>query len=228
MSEKIEAPTPWPFAPGQIVRDSGEGDDTAWLECAPEGTVLRLPDTTEVTMRHGLTYCWRSDDDSVYTSVGLAAETDGPLTVVSVPDCCDHLDMDQGHCYACYDSGHAHDPERPCPPAAGGAEATGAVERATKTRQEFLRGTPYRPEEYELAARSNTEVAAMRAALAAALDAVDWPDTIAGHMTITLTDMHRCACHAPLAPSIDRYMAEQAHLAHLSAIIRAALLGGAA
>lgn len=38
MSEKIEAPTPWPFAPGQIVRDSGDGDDAAWLDAAPVGT----------------------------------------------------------------------------------------------------------------------------------------------------------------------------------------------
>lgn len=68
-----------------------------------------------------------------------------------------------------------------------------------------------------------TDVA--RATLTAALDAVDWPDTLAGHMTITLTDMHRCACHEPLAPSNDRYMAEQAHLMHLSTIIRTTILG---
>lgn len=61
--------------------------------------------------------------------------------------------------------------------------------------------------------------------VAAAINAVGFPDVIAGHMTITLTDMHRCACHAPLAPSVDRYMAEMAHLTHLSTIIRAAILG---
>ena len=47
----------------------------------------------------------------------------------TIPDCCDHLDMEQGHCYACYDSGHAHDPERPCPPAARALE--GLTERTT-------------------------------------------------------------------------------------------------
>jgi hypothetical protein len=33
-----DQPEPWPFAPGDVVRDSGEdGDDAAWLDAAPVG-----------------------------------------------------------------------------------------------------------------------------------------------------------------------------------------------
>jgi len=45
----------------------------------------------------------------------------------TVPDCCDHLDMVQGHCHACYDTGHAHDPARPCPPTVVDGTAGGAA-----------------------------------------------------------------------------------------------------
>lgn len=30
-------------------------------------------------------------------------------------DCCAHNAMEQGHCWDCYDTGHDHNPENPCP-----------------------------------------------------------------------------------------------------------------
>ena len=29
-------------------------------------------------------------------------------------DCCGHSDLEQGHCFACFDTGHAHDPADGC------------------------------------------------------------------------------------------------------------------
>lgn len=58
--------------------------------------------------------------------VGAVVSVPEQATGGTIPDCCDHTDMEQGHCHACYDTGHAHDPARPCPPTvvdeiAGGA-----------------------------------------------------------------------------------------------------------
>lgn len=209
MNEKTETTTPWPFAPGQIVRDSGEGDDAAWLECAPEGTVLRLPDTTEVTMRHGLTYCWRSDDDSVYTSVGLVAETDGPLTVVSVPEP-EHRYVSTGPvtgirrcaCGAAWTDVHEAQAATPTP-----TETTGAVEAAAEAILEACHGQELPEAPIDLA----------RAALVAALDVEQMARVLIDHTRID--GIHGdCSCGhvVPLGRSFA---------AHQAAAYRAAIVG---
>ena len=221
MNEKIETPTPWPFAPGQIVRDSGEGDDAAWLDAAPVGTAVQNAEGCEWTRGvHG----WFGAHPSWATSADLVEH--GPLTVVSVPDCCDHLDMEQGHCYACYDSGHAHDPERPCPPAAtlhdcavdetaGGAETTGAVEAAAEAILEACYGQELPEAPIDLARAALTaalDVDEMARVLAGMTPGEEWPtnEALGGSLTGTRDDEFRDG------------MRDQA------SALRAAILGGAA
>lgn len=81
----------WDFAQGGFWKIRGrarpgdrlDGPDLArLLDDAPEGTVIRLPDTTEATMRHGRCHPWRADDDNVYTSAQLAQAH--PLILVSI------------------------------------------------------------------------------------------------------------------------------------------------
>lgn len=82
----------WDYAQGGFWKIPGrakpgdriaEPDLATILDTAPEGTVIRLPDTTEATMRHArYQYPWRADDDNVYTSAQLAHAT--PLTIVSI------------------------------------------------------------------------------------------------------------------------------------------------
>jgi hypothetical protein len=75
----------WPFAPGDVVRDSGEdGDDAAWLDAAPQRTVVVDSQGTEWTR---LGDGWFIADPPVrasrWASLNLN-ETYGPLSVVSV------------------------------------------------------------------------------------------------------------------------------------------------
>jgi len=73
----------WPFAPGDVVRDSGEGDDAAWLECAPTGTVVRNADGDPwVTNVAGTWFCL--DGGTSWIASRDLADL-GQLTVVSVP-----------------------------------------------------------------------------------------------------------------------------------------------
>ena len=178
-------------------------DYAAWKDEEHVGTVVRDAEADTWTKSSGpVNGSWFLNGGRGGAGATFVA-SHGPLTVVSVPGCCDDENYDTCQC-----KHHelAGDPiEADC-------EECGAEAATCK----------------HWTAPASPTTAETTGALAAALDAVDWPDTLAGHMTITLTDMHRCACHAPLAPSVDRYMAEQAHLTHLSAIIRAALLGGAA
>jgi hypothetical protein len=70
----------WPFRPGDYASDSGpDGDDAAWLEAAPIGTVVQDCDGDEWTRRGDL---WHMFDDSEgRTSVYVAQYAP---TVVSV------------------------------------------------------------------------------------------------------------------------------------------------
>jgi hypothetical protein len=82
------APAPWPFSPGDVVRDSGEdADHGAQIDAAPNGVVL-----ADHVGDH-----WKRDGSGWWctlnepTSVGRLTSHDlerswGPLTVVSVPD----------------------------------------------------------------------------------------------------------------------------------------------
>lgn len=75
-----EIPTPWPFAPGDVVHDSGpDGDDAAWLEAAPDGTLVNDGDGWDFVRDSG---AWWHTDSWHMTSERLAER--GPLTVVSV------------------------------------------------------------------------------------------------------------------------------------------------
>jgi len=76
-------PDGWPFKPGDVVHDSGEdADDAAWLEAAPEDTVVVDYQGTECTRRRA---GWSNGTlGGTVTSVELADL--GPITVVSVPD----------------------------------------------------------------------------------------------------------------------------------------------
>ncbi|GAB3166994.1 hypothetical protein GCM10027059_26870 [Myceligenerans halotolerans] len=80
----------------------------------------------------------------------------------------------------------------------------------------------------ETSRKALTEVERLRAARTLPMR-VQVAEALAGHMTMTVTDMHRCACHAPLAPSVDPHMAEQAHLTHVAEVVLALFeQGGAA
>lgn len=75
----------WPFAPGDVVQDSGEGSDhAAWLDAAPQRTVVVDHQGTEwVRLGDG----WFLSDPPVRASRWASAnleQTYGPLSVVSV------------------------------------------------------------------------------------------------------------------------------------------------
>jgi hypothetical protein len=79
-----DQPEAWPFAPGDVVRDSGEdGDDAAWLEAAPEWTVVREGDGDTWERRDGA-WWYGGGNLQPWASANLS-QTYGPLTVVSVP-----------------------------------------------------------------------------------------------------------------------------------------------
>lgn len=75
------APAPeWPFAPGDVMHDSGpDGDDAAWLEAAPEGTLVNDGDGWDFVRDSG---AWWHTGSWRMTSERIAER--GPLTVVSV------------------------------------------------------------------------------------------------------------------------------------------------
>lgn len=67
---------PWPFKPGDIVRDSGiDADDAAWLDAAPVGVVVVLDDPS------------RADRDLwVRTAGEIWLNLDGGTSWISSPD----------------------------------------------------------------------------------------------------------------------------------------------
>lgn len=85
-ADEQATPDPWPFAPGDVVRDSGpEGDDAAWLDAAPEGTVVRDEEGDDWT-RTEEAWVWSPGNGPAVLTRDSAhlAEKYAPLTVVSV------------------------------------------------------------------------------------------------------------------------------------------------
>jgi hypothetical protein len=73
----------WPFAPGDVVRDSGEdGDDTAWLRAAPAGTVVTDSMAVEWT-KPGPGKSWLADGGAWMRRSERLSEF-APVVVVSV------------------------------------------------------------------------------------------------------------------------------------------------
>src|SRR5690606_2746420 len=109
---RFQPPADAPPAMDGRISDSGEGDDATWLDAAPVGTVVRDRDGdpwthTVMPGAHPAPTTWKSAGGALTLPATRILNAFGPVTVVSVPDCCNHLDMEQGHCHACYDTGHA-------------------------------------------------------------------------------------------------------------------------
>lgn len=76
----------WPFKPGDVVLDSGEeSDHVAWLEAAPERTVVSDCDGDEWTRKNDGLW-WMNRGQTARAKSSDLNEQVGPLTVVSVPE----------------------------------------------------------------------------------------------------------------------------------------------